>query len=147
MTRKSLIPLYRAEKEYGFQPVERPRYVAIGYCQWCGKKITNPRRYSFCSADCSDAYYKLVTWERTRSGYSNHIVWRDNCTCQDCGNFMAYQNEYGIYIPLEIGAEVHHIQPVSMGGKDNPENLITLCHECHIKRHRNLNTNGGKENE
>lgn len=59
---------------------------------------------------------------------------------------MAYQNEYGVYIPLEIGAEVHHIQPVSMGGKDNPENLITLCHDCHIKRHRNLNTNGGNEN-
>lgn len=34
---------------------------------------------------------------------------------------------------------VHHIKPVSEGGDDKPENLITLCKECHKEIHRELN--------
>lgn len=32
--------------------------------------------------------------------------------------------------------EIHHIQFRSKGGKDNDENLIALCHRCHIITHR-----------
>jgi 5-methylcytosine-specific restriction endonuclease McrA len=27
--------------------------------------------------------------------------------------------------------EIHHIEPVSLGGKDEYENLVTLCHDHH----------------
>lgn len=135
MNRKPLIPLYRAVREYGFQPVKRPTYTQNGCCQWCGNTLP-PRRKSFCCEECSKEYWDIVAFKRSRSGYSNHIVWRDNCTCQDCGAFLAYQNDHGIYIPLGINAEVHHILPVSMGGTDDPKNLITLCHNCHVKRHK-----------
>lgn len=31
--------------------------------------------------------------------------------------------------------EMHHVLPVSEGGDDNPDNLITLCRPCHLARH------------
>ena len=34
---------------------------------------------------------------------------------------------------------VHHIKPVSEGGGDEPENLITLCKNCHKEIHREMN--------
>lgn len=138
MGRKPLCSLYIAIMEYGYHTVERPRYVDEGICQWCAKPIKGTRRKSFCSNECSVNFNRLVTWGRKRGAYSNQIVWRDNCTCKDCGAFLAYRNEHGVFIPLECGAEVHHILPVSMGGDDSPDNLVTLCHSCHQKRHEGL---------
>jgi 5-methylcytosine-specific restriction endonuclease McrA len=138
MKRKPLISLTTAIEKYGYKPVARPQLVADGICQWCGKNIKGNRRKSFCSKECSDDFHRLVTWGRTRNAYSNQIVWRDNLACQDCGQFLAFENNFGIPIPLEVGAEVHHINPVECGGEDNPKNLITLCRECHKNRHKAL---------
>lgn len=135
MKRKPLISLYIAVEKYGYRTVPRPQLVPDGSCQWCGKPIVGTRRKSFCSKECSTDFHRLVTWGRTRGAYSNQIVWRDNLTCQDCGEFLAFKNELGIYIPLEVGAEVHHIRPVEAGGDDSPDNLVTLCHSCHVARH------------
>lgn len=133
--RRPFPPLYRAIEQYGEQNVmfQPPKYVEDGYCQWCGKKIDNPRRKSFCSKECSDLYAKATVWGRTRDSYSLRILYRDNFTCRDCGKFLAYKNEHGVYIPIDEGAEVHHIIPVSKGGGDEPSNLTTLCSECHKK--------------
>ena len=52
------------------------------------------------------------------------VLERDNYTCQ---------NPY-----CEHGQPIdppHHIVKRSQGGKDEPENLITLCHPCHDKIH------------
>jgi len=39
--------------------------------------------------------------------------------------------------PSRKSLEVHHIKKVRDGGKDTPNNLIVLCHECHKdKAHR-----------
>ena len=145
MSRKPLIPLYKAQQLYDFETVKRPQFVDDGCCQWCGKQITNKRRKSFCCEDCSIEFHRIVTWGRTRGAYSNYIVWRDNLTCQDCGKFLAIQNEFGVYIPAENGAEVHHILPVSQGGTDNPNNLITLCKDCHKLRHKKLKELNGND--
>lgn len=37
--------------------------------------------------------------------------------------------------------ENHHIVPRSLGGLDNPENLITLCHTHHREMHGVVSTN------
>ena len=42
---------------------------------------------------------------------------RDKHTCQSCG--------------LTVGLSVHHILPRDEGGVDMPDNLITLCDNCH----------------
>lgn len=36
------------------------------------------------------------------------------------------------------GTEVHHIRPLSKGGRTVLSNLIHVCDECHNKRHNHL---------
>lgn len=48
------------------------------------------------------------------------VLHRDNKKCQDCGKSA----DDGIKL------EIHHILPVSMGGKTTIENLITNCEAC-----------------
>lgn len=31
--------------------------------------------------------------------------------------------------------EMHHVLPLCEGGDDSPDNLVTLCHDCHLARH------------
>ena len=56
---------------------------------------------------------------------------RDSFLCQDC-------LKEGRYTPAE---EVHHIEPLTPENINspsislNPDNLISLCRECHKKRH------------
>jgi hypothetical protein len=47
---------------------------------------------------------------------------RDNYTCQHCG-------KSGIGIMLQV----HHIIFKCNGGTDTPDNMVTLCDECHMK--------------
>ena len=50
------------------------------------------------------------------------VLERDRWRCQACGAMA--------------GLEVHHQIPRGQLGADNEQNLITLCHVCHRKRHR-----------
>lgn len=52
-----------------------------------------------------------------------YILHRDQYCCQHC------QKTGGISL------QVHHIQFKSEGGTDTPENLITLCENCHTRLH------------
>ncbi len=70
-------------------------------------------------------------WEDVRL----EILKRDKFSCQVCG----FQD--GKYAEK---LEVHHIKPVSQGGKCLDEkNLITLCHECHKKTFNRFHNYGG----
>lgn len=51
--------------------------------------------------------------------------------CQDCGNPAPFIKK-GTNEPY---LEVHHILPLSQGGKDTIENVVALCPNCHRKRH------------
>ena len=51
------------------------------------------------------------------------ILRRDGWRCQRCGKRRDLQ--------------VHHIEPRSRLRKDEEQNLITLCAECHGTMHRN----------
>ncbi|MFD4723055.1 HNH endonuclease [Streptomyces sp. NPDC058423] len=58
------------------------------------------------------------------------ILERDKKTCQDCGR-----------IPGQgVSLQVHHILPVHQGGTNDPDNLVTLCSECHGGRHALMGT-------
>ena len=121
---------------------KKPYYEKENQCPWCGGEVNNKRR-RFCSNECSQDYAQFTVWNRTRDSYSLRILYRDNFTCQDCGEFHAFVNEHGMTIPIDDGQlEVHHIVPVSCGGGDEPENLITLCKRCHAERHKQLRENG-----
>jgi HNH endonuclease len=55
-------------------------------------------------------------------GSRSAIIERDDYTCQDCGVFENLQ--------------VHHVDGDRSNGSN--KNLITVCLECHRKRHRKL---------
>ena len=51
----------------------------------------------------------------------NEVLERDRWRCQDCGSAKML--------------EVHHVKPRSKLGHDASDNLITLCVDCHGRRH------------
>lgn len=71
---------------------------------------------------------------RSRSNYSSNWTElarrskkRDNWTCQKCGT------KGGSLGSAQLHA--HHIKAKKHGGKDNIDNLITVCHSCHEEEH------------
>lgn len=64
--------------------------------------------------------------ERNRQGLSRstreEVLARDGRECLRCG--------------ADSDLEVHHVEPVSLGGSDDPENIATLCADCHGDAHR-----------
>lgn len=143
MNRKPLISLCKASKLYGAEATtfKRPRYVPEGVCEWCGSPLPNKRRKSCCSEECNRKFLNAtcaVMYVNTGSagGYRNHIMRRDNYTCQMCGTPHYEINENGIPLPTTDGyLDVHHKIRVVDGGTDAPDNLITLCRDCHKKIH------------
>ena len=80
--------------------------------------------------DFAKSFYKTQAWKRCRAG-----IWsRDRGLCVDC-------MRRGIITPAE---EVHHIEPLTPENITdpsvtlNPENLVSLCRECHKDRHDKL---------
>lgn len=142
--RKPLMTLSEAQKKYGFEKTTfaRPRFVDDGKCEWCGEAITNKRRSSCCCKEHSQKFNNAtspVMYANVGSvgGYRGHILRRDRFTCQICGELHVMYSEFGIPLPTTDGLlDVHHITPVCEGGSDAPDNLITLCRECHKKLHQ-----------
>ena len=63
------------------------------------------------------------SWRKVREHYvSAHPL------CESC-------LKDGRLVPVE---EVHHIVPLSQGGTNDDENLMSLCRSCHQKMHREL---------
>lgn len=136
-----------AAKEYGAEKVfiPAPKYENPRQCPWCGGEVKNKRR-RYCSDECRYRFERVTFWCRGRDAYSLRIEYRDNFTCQDCGEIHNYVNEHGMNIPVDDGQlEVHHIIPLSKGGGNEPENLITLCKRCHKERHKKMRESEAKE--
>lgn len=139
-TRRPFPSLYKAAAAYGAENIyfQKPRYEKPGRCPWCGGEVKGKRR-RFCCDECRRRFDNMTVWQKGRDAYSLRILYRDNFTCLDCGEFHAFVNEYGMTIPIDDGQlEVHHVKPVADGGGDEPENLRTLCKRCHKKRHDEL---------
>lgn len=68
---------------------------------------------------------KLYKWQYQKSNRLDEnirksIILRDGCKCMECGKSNCI-------------LEVHHIVPKRLKGKNNQDNLITLCSSCHDK--------------
>lgn len=88
-----------------------------GYCPVCGKPLPKGRR-AWCSDECYYWWLREYHW-----GYITQVIKdRDGHKCVECG--------------AKDELEVHHIVPWKRSRDNSDENLITLCHECHMKAHR-----------
>lgn len=133
--RRPFPSLHEARRMFGSDAIDfsPPRYEMENQCPWCGGEVNNRRR-RFCCQECAKEFQNMTVWNRGRDPYSLRMLYRDNFTCQDCGEFHAFVNEHNMIIPIDDGRlEVHHIDPVSEGGGDEPSNLRTLCKRCHKK--------------
>ena len=63
------------------------------------------------------------SWQRIRDRYAQTHPYCEKCFAE------------GRMVLLD---EVHHIKPVSRGGDNSPENLMSLCRSCHNKIHHEL---------
>lgn len=67
----------------------------------------------------------------------DQVIDRDDGECQDCGAPVATRSRLGVK-----EAHVHHRTPKAEGGTDDPENLVTLCRDCHNDRHGDTGVGG-----
>jgi 5-methylcytosine-specific restriction endonuclease McrA len=78
----------------------------------------------YCSQKCKSKYYRyLIYTEKGKTHKIQRILL--HFPCMNCGW-------------NEGPRDVHHIIPVSEGGKNEINNMITLCPNCHRLAHRNL---------
>lgn len=62
------------------------------------------------------------TWRAVRK----RVLDRDGHACRFCGiGDDEHRDEYG------RGLTAHHVIPEADGGRDHPDNLITVCESCH----------------
>jgi len=115
-------------KRVGFfyeKPTKKPPKHPKGSCKYCGKPLTGFQR-KWCKPHHGHLYWlhyksKKIFW----SDWKKKVLIRDKYTCQEpgCGS--------------KEDLDVHHILPISLGGKEfDEDNCITLCNPCHKKKHR-----------
>jgi 5-methylcytosine-specific restriction endonuclease McrA len=99
--------------------------IKMKTCPSCEKEFqTRNSRKIYCSRRCHAEYMKknkntpdcLFSWGKIRWS----ILVRDKFKCQYCGRKVIDN----------IVLHVDHLIPVSKGGTNNPNNLITSCSEC-----------------
>jgi len=123
-------PLICAGCSYTYQVSETTRYRKK---IWCGSDVCK---------DVIDIKVKHKNYKRRqkkilngtfRSGVEQSvrfdILQRDDFTCNICKSYD-YNSEINV-----SRMQVHHILPVSEGGEDSEDNLVTLCSSCHNSVH------------
>ena len=84
--------------------------------------------------DFAKSFYKSKEWEQTR----DYILKRDKYLCVKCGK------------PAEEVHHKKHLTPDNIGDVSitmNPDNLISLCKDCHFQEHRGEHGKGREKEE
>jgi 5-methylcytosine-specific restriction endonuclease McrA len=109
-------------------------------CIRCGEEIKG-KSERFCSTRCNKLYLKSGWRKRHHERILQYN--RDYKSKKRYGKALASKMlEKGKRTPECIrcgnteNIHGHHVRPLSRGGKDIPENIITLCSECHIEWHK-----------
>ncbi|ODS35195.1 hypothetical protein BEH94_01935 [Candidatus Altiarchaeales archaeon WOR_SM1_SCG] len=85
-------------------------------CKHCGEWL-NKR-----PADEPQPYNEYPkNWDEIRK----YVYKRDNYTCQQCG-------------ATDVELHAHHIVPLSSGGSNEVDNLVTFCENCHASTHPHM---------
>lgn len=103
-------------------------------CAYCDdhieefEKKEKERRKNFNSYYNKDNKYNKFYWTQKWKKLREYILARDNYLCQDC-----LKNKV-----ISEATEVHHIEKLrkAWDKRYDPDNLISLCGECHRIRDR-----------
>lgn len=99
----------------GILPV---RKIVVEIGKFDSQKLKNP--------DIEGKQYQQGTttgWENLKA----YAKWRDGDKCRACGKS---KHKDGVRM------EVHHIRHKADGGTDTPDNVVTLCEDCHKAHHQ-----------
>ena len=107
-----------------------PLVVPVGLCPMCGEDfrlVYSRGSAPYCSSICKSValeaygeYLRSPQWQARRQ----LRLQLDKSTCQDCG------------LPA---TDVHHLTYRNVGN-ESPADLVSLCHDCHLRRHGSLST-------
>lgn len=104
-----------------------------GVCWYCGSDLP-PRRRRWCSDTCEQTYWETWHWNSASLACAR----RDNDICQNC-----HRRKNHRWGEEQVSLEVHHLIPMngeerSWSRLNEPSNLVTLCHECHLLAHAEM---------
>jgi len=117
-----------AEKYFGEDAFPKRSPTALLYQLKANNKISDTEFDKFLKKIYSDyKYWRKQGWSEIKKGILN----RDNNSCQVC-----YSNE---------NLEVHHVTRWVANQQHFPENLITLCNNCHRKITNHANNSVSRE--
>ena len=87
-------------------------------CRWCGAELSG-RRTRFCRSECDIEYWSRRNWTMLK----RYVHKRDDWTCQICG----------VRRVGDLGRNhADHVIPIADGGDEfDPDNVRTLCVDCH----------------
>ena len=68
-------------------------------------------------------------WKRLRKQVIEEAIQREQFNCLDCGTHMDYERS-----GQPDSAEVDHIVPYALGGKDVKDNCRVICRHCNQTR-------------
>lgn len=152
------VPTHNAKKYCSWECFKASRWQVVK-CSECGKdflkrvseikKCVKMKSQNLCSRSCRNAYTsKLLGGDGTWVVGGKHggaktygpgwkeakmfTLQRDKYECQQCG---ATQN-----------LEVHHWEPYNISFNNSPDNLVTLCKQCHVDKHEEYRREGFYEN-
>lgn len=112
-------------------------------CLSCGERIEHRKGNRLRCPDCvvkhnkkmkqlydgkNREHFKILKNELRFGGNRQKTMERDNYTCQMCGKTHH-----------EVVLDVHHKDKTGRNKNEHnhsPDNLITLCHNCHTKQHK-----------
>jgi 5-methylcytosine-specific restriction endonuclease McrA len=120
------------------RPVIRYKDLSFELCDICGSQVPHGRAshgITTCNPKCNAKKWDvknglIIKQEKEASGIRPRMFWqtishecfkRDRYSCRNCNS--------GEKI------ECHHIIPISKGGNNQLDNLITLCSKCHKIEH------------
>jgi hypothetical protein len=121
-------------------------------CAWCETEVA-PRRRTWCSDRCANAYWEAATWRGLRARLGK----RDRGVCAlcrvDCRALRRefarlpkhkrarFAESYGIPARRRRATwwDADHVTPIAEGGLNALDNLRTLCIRCHKSETKSLN--------
>jgi len=94
-------------------------------CVVCGK-IIEGRKRTYCSVSCREKNKSskrfISSGSRSKNLFKDLVEKFLGGECEICGS--------------KKNLIIHHIIPISLGGKNEPINVMCLCSKCHNNVHR-----------